>query len=116
MRIVIAVLLFSIFSWTFPVLSSDSPDPMQRDVTFLREAFEGPLRAEMEMRGLSKDDAVETSTNAIDWLVSCWRNRPDNSNGRTEETMVVRLGGSTIVTYATPCMYEFFELVSVSVR
>ena len=111
MRNVIAVLIISLFSSTHPALSSDSPDPMQRDVTILRESFKGPLLAEFEMRGLSKDDAVAASTDALNWLISCWRNRQDSSNGHTKQVMVVRLGGSVIATYASPCMYEFLALV-----
>lgn len=113
MRIVIAVLTISVLSWTIQALPSDSPDPVQRDVRLLRDAFEDPLRTEFEMRGMSKDDAAKASTEAIDWLVSCWRNQHDDSTGRTEETMVIRLGGSAIVTYAAPCMYEFLALVGV---
>ncbi len=113
MRIVIAVLIIILLFWAFPVLSGDSTNPMQRDIKLLREAFDGPLRAEFEMRGLSKDDSAQASTDALDWLVSCWRNRQDNSSDRTEETIMIRLGGNDIFTYATPCMYEFFELVGV---
>ncbi len=116
MRNIIVVLTISLLFWIFPALSTDSPDPMQRDVTLLREAFEGPLRAEFEMRGLSRDDAAEASTDAIDWLVRCWRNQNHDLDSHTEETMVVRLGGSAIVTYAAPCMYEFLALVRVRAK
>ena len=114
MRTVLAVVIVSLLFWTDPALSGDSPDPMEHDVQLLREAFEGPLQIELKMRGLSKNDAVAASSEALDWLESCWRNQRDNSIARTEEIMVVQLGGSAIVTYADPCVYEFIDLVLAS--
>ncbi len=87
---------------------------MQRDVRLLREAFEGPLKTELRTKGLSEDDAIAAASEALDWLESCWRNQRDNSEDQTEEIMVVELGGSAVVTYADPCIYEFIDLIRAS--
>ncbi len=116
MCVVIAVLIVCLFTWTLSSAANESLNPLQRDVKMIREALEGPLQVDLEMRGLSTDDAIEASAQAMERLTSCCRTQQAKPNEGAEQTIVVRLGQSAIVTYSSPCMDEFLTLVGEQAR
>ena len=111
MRIGFVLLMVSLILWMIPGLSSESSNPMERDVKLLREAFDEPLRAELRKKGFSAEDVEAVSSEALDWLESCWRYKRETSTEGAQDTMTVMLGDSAIVTYRDACIFDFVRLV-----
>ena len=106
MRSFIIVLTVALFLDPLSAQSDDSNDALSRDLTILRQTFEEPMRVELLHRGLTPRNAAVASQYVLDKLAECWisdRNLPAESGA---ELTTVRIGGTVIVTYASPCIVE----------
>ena len=112
MRSFIIALTVALFLDPLSAQSDETNDALSRDLTILRQTFEGPLRVELLHRGLTPRNAAAASQYVLDNLAECWnsdRNLPAESDA---EITIVRLGGKAIVTYASPCIDELVERVA----
>ena len=85
---------------------------MGLNISALRSSFEKPLQLELLKSGLTPRNAEVAAQNMLDSLIKCWNSDRNTTSSSEQETMIVRLGGQTIVTYKTPCMSEFLADVS----
>lgn len=83
--------------------TGQSPD----ETTLIVDSFEEPLRIELLKKGYSPRNAAVTSQNLVRAFAECWISDRNKTSGSEQETVVVQLGGQTIVTYESPCLTEF---------
>ena len=89
----------------WPTDSSGADDPdVQKEAL---GAFEQPLLSELLRKGLSPKNAEVASQNLLGELVRCWNSDRNTSSTTEPKTVVVRLGGETIVTNDSVCLTEF---------
>jgi len=112
MRSFVIALTVALFLDPLLAQSDEINDALSRDLTILRQTFEEPLRVELLHRGLTPRNAAVASEHMLDKLAECWSSDRNSSDESDAETVIVRLGGKVIVTYASPCIDELFERVA----
>ena len=113
MRTIIAVLVVVLTAWAIPALTDTVSDPERKAFAERLRNFEVPLVAELEKKGLAEIDAKIAAKKAVDDLVLCIISQTENVESLFDN-IIIRLGGKTIITAGTPCIYEFLELAGVS--
>lgn len=93
--------------WPTNSSGTDDPDTQRKALS----AFEQPLLSELLRKGYSPKNAEIASRNLLDELVSCWNSNRNTSSIAKPKTVVVRLGGETIVTHGSVCLSEFLDNV-----
>ena len=111
MRIFIVTLTLGLLLSPVIGQADSTNEEVDRDETLLRQSFQIPLQTERLSRGLTPRNAAIASQHALDTLIECWKSERNAPTSSEKETMVVRLGGKAIVTYATLCMYEFVDRI-----
>lgn len=87
-----------------------------QNASILRNTFERPLQLELLKSGLSPRNAEATAQNMLSSLIECWNSDRNEAPVAELETITVLLGGQMIVTYKTPCMFEFLADVDAVAR
>ena len=82
-------------------------ETLYQNATILRNTFEKPLQLELLKSGLTPRNAETAAQNMLSSLIECWNSDRNEALVEEQETMIVQLGGQTIVTYKSPCMSEF---------
>ena len=112
MRIFIITLAFGLLLASVIGQADSTNEELDRDEALLRQLFEVPLQSEFIIRGMTPRNAAIASRHALDTLVECWKSERNAPTSSENVTIVVQLGGKAIVTYATPCMYEFVDRIN----
>lgn len=107
MRIFIITLLAALIFCPRVGTADSATEALERDVMLLRSSLERPLQSELIRRGLTPRNADIAARHALDVLIECWKSERNGPISDEQSTTVIRLGGTAIVTYATPCMDEF---------
>jgi hypothetical protein len=91
--------------------------PDQELSSFERQlkSLEAPLKAELVERGLADVDAESAARMAVDELIRCSRSSDEYSRNDWKN-IIVRMGGKTIVTPATSCVYEFLGSAAIATK
>ena len=83
-----------------------------QNATILRDTFQKPLQLELLKSGWTPRNAETAARNMVSSLIECWNSDRNESSSAERETLTMRLGGQTIVSYKTPCMSEFLADVN----
>ena len=102
-------LLLSMLAATVAIAGDSEHSEIEQQLRLL----ETPLKAELKEKGLAEVDAQTASKQAVDELIRCWFSSLEYSASGTKN-IIVRLGGMTVVTPETPCVYEFLESAGVA--
>lgn len=106
----LAFLLMPLFLlWLQDSRGADDLD--SQDETLILDSFELPLRNELLRKGYTPRNAAIAAQHLLDDLVKCWTNEQNTLSHSKPRTIVVQLGGATIVTYESPCLTEFLSNV-----
>ena len=104
----ITLLLFAVESGL-----ADTEDNLSAaEAEVLRTSFERPLQKELLGRGFSPRNADIATQNILENLVECWASDRNRIANEEQQTIVVRLGGSVITTYPSPCIDDLLATVS----
>ena len=93
--------------WLTDSTGADDPDVQKEALS----AFAQPLLAELLRKGYSPRNAELATQHLLDDLARCWNSDRNISSTAEPKTVVVRLGGETIVTNDSVCLSEFLGIV-----
>ena len=79
------------------------------------DSFAAPLVAELINAGLPPNLAEKEAKRLVGGLKECWASEYNDIQSEEQEVETLRLGGETIVTYASPCISAFLLAVSETV-
>lgn len=107
----LATLLLSSFGACAAIADETKLSAFERQL----KSLEAPLTAELVERGLADADAESAAKKAVEELIRCSKTSDEYSQNDSI-TIVIRMGGKTLATQATSCIYEFLGSVGIAVQ